>query len=87
MSELLDPILGALAKKLAPLIAAELLQAPGKNPNELMRVSQIASELRTSREIVRGLIRAGTLPQAPDITELRVKRSEVERYGTKEGAK
>lgn len=82
MSEL-DAILDAFAKKLAPLVAAELAQVPGTNPNELMTVSQIARELHLGLSKVRMLINSGTLLRAPDIEEMRVKRSEVEAYGTR----
>lgn len=79
MSEL-DPILEAFARKLAPMVAAELAQAPGTNPNELLTVPAIAKELHLTPSTVRALIDAKTLRRVKDIRERRVSRRELERY-------
>lgn len=77
----LDPILEAFAKKLAPLVAAELAQAPGNNPNELLTVPKISQILGISPAKTRILIRGKELRRAPGLSEMRVKRSVVDAYG------
>lgn len=75
-----DALLDALAELLAPRVASVMAS---RNPNELLSVPKIAKELRMRTTAVRLLITAGTLPRCPDIREMRVKRSEVEKYGTR----
>lgn len=81
--EAFQPFIDALADALAPRVAAKMGETTN-NPNQLMTVPQIAKELRLSHAAVRNLINAGTLHRAPDIREMRVKRSEVNAFGTKE---
>lgn len=76
----LDLIFDAFAQKLAPLVAAELAQAPGKNPNELLTVPQIAAELHLRRTKVEELIDGKVLKRVRGIRERRVSRRELERY-------
>lgn len=77
----LDPILEAVARKLAPLVAAELAGRPGSNPNQLLTVPELAAELGICEDAVRkNLINTGKLAKAEGFRETRVSRKELERY-------
>lgn len=72
-----------LVREAGPLLVEWLKDNGVAAPNELLTVPQIAKELRLSPATVRNLINAGALHRAPDLREMRVKRSEVNAYGTR----
>lgn len=79
----LEAFLDAAADRVAKKVVAELAKQPGKNPNELLSVPQIAKEYGVSPTQVRAWINNGTLPRVPDIALMRVKRFEVDAFATR----
>lgn len=69
-----------LVRAFARMVADELKQATGANPNELLTVRELARELRLGKDAVIKLIASGTLRRVKDIRERRVSRRELERY-------
>lgn len=81
-AERIVTLLKELAIECRPLFATETKPA-APNPNELLTVKEACVELGINRETIRKLVLSGAIMRAPDIREIRIKRSELTRYGTR----
>lgn len=74
-----------LAKRGAEKIVAQVAaQAKLKAENPLMSVRECAEHLGLSESKTRDLVNAGLIKKAPGLKEIRVRKSELDKYGTSE---
>lgn len=74
----LDPILEAVADRIAALVVSKTTEAP---VDRLMTITQAAEYLGCSKQQVRNLVKAKLLTTARGFTDIRIKRSILDAYG------
>lgn len=74
----LDPILEAIAERLAEKTAARLLEQP---QDKLMTVTEAALYSGLSRQTIRNLVKSGDLKKAKGLKDTRLRRSVLDEYG------
>lgn len=74
----LDPILEAVADRIAALVVAKTTEAPA---DRLMTSTQAAAYLGCSKQQILNLVKAKLLTTARGFTDIRIKRSTLDAYG------
>lgn len=75
----LDPILDALAGRLAPKVAAALAQMP--NDDRLLTVAEAAERCGLSGQSIRRLVKANVIPRVKGLAEIRIRLSSLANVG------
>jgi len=86
LEKLTDELAAAVVAKAGPKLLAYLdARRAEKQPDPLLTVREIAQRLSLGETTVRQLVELGELQRAKGMTDIRVRQSVVDAYGTKEG--
>jgi excisionase family DNA binding protein len=79
-AQLHEDVAQSLAKRAMEIIAEQKFKP---EPDPLLNTEEIAAELNISKSKTRELVATGHLRRAKGITDIRVRKSVVDAYGTK----
>lgn len=86
MKTALDALVEQIADTVAEQASAKIIARLDRlsEPDPVLSIAKAAKEVGMSETMLRQIVQAGHIPTAPGFTDLRIKRSELRKYGTKQ---